>query len=72
MKTVLTNQEAILLLLYAGDHPKDTISNLKEMQEELTSDEQDLLRLSDGLIGKLRSVSDNEFRILVRQVDEMV
>ncbi len=57
----LTEDERILMMLY-GDGTRDgMIEALREIQLVLQEDEEELFRMTDGLLSKLRSMTDREF-----------
>ena len=68
----ITEQAAIMLLLYSGKDREGTIRNLKNVREDLTADEQELMKLTDDLLEKLRPMSEAEFRDFLRLAEDIV
>ena len=72
MNITLEKQEAVLLVLYCGDDRNETIDNLQQMKTQLHIDEQDLLQMTDSLIGKLQQIEDSDFEAALILADDTV
>lgn len=59
-----TFEEQNLLCIYLAESRQGVIDNLKEMQQHLEQDEQELLQLTEGAIQKLQDMSDEAFDAL--------
>jgi len=59
-----TADERTLLALYLEDTKAQTEENISRMQKELTSVEKDLFLLVEEVLGKLSSLTEEEFQKL--------
>lgn len=71
-KITITGDEYPLLLLYCGEDRKETIANLQAMKKDLSVDERELRELTESLTGKLRQLSEEEYRALLMLADQML
>ena len=62
--TIFTTDELNLITLYDSGTRRGTIYELREMTGYLLPDEADLLVLAEGVIGKLESMSDEDYEKL--------
>lgn len=61
----LTREERILICIYGENmNLSDTISALKDMRGYLEPDEDDLRKLTDSALTKLRRMTDRDFAAL--------
>ena len=67
--TQFTTEELNLITLYDPGNRTGTIYELRDMTRYLMPDENDLLKLAQGVIAKLEGMTDEEFDTLA---DEMV
>ena len=67
--TQFTTEELNLITLYDPGNRTGTIYELRDMTRYLMPDENDLLKLTQGVIAKLEGMTDEEFDALA---DEMV
>ena len=67
--TQFTTEELNLITLYDPGNRTGTIYELRDMTRYLMPDENDLLKLAQGVIAKLEGMTDEEFDALA---DEMV
>jgi hypothetical protein len=67
--TQFTTEELNLITLYDPGNRAGTIYELRDMTHYLMPDENDLLKLTQGVIAKLEGMTDEEFDALA---DEMV
>ena len=56
-----TVEESNLMCIYNTGSRTDLLSELSEMQNHLAADEIELLALTNGVMGKLSAMSDEEF-----------
>ena len=59
-----TADERTLLALYLEDTKAQTEENISEMQKELTPSEKELRRLSESVLSRLSSLTEEEFQTL--------
>lgn len=59
--TVFTTEELNLICIYDPGNRKGTIKELKNMMRYLIPDETELHDLADGVIHKLKEMSDEEY-----------
>lgn len=59
-----TVEESNLMCIYNTGSRADLLSELSEMQSHLAADETELLALTNGVMGKLSTMSDEEFESL--------
>lgn len=59
-----TADERTLLALYLEDTKAQTEENISEMQKELTSAEKELFLLTEDVLEKLSSLTEEEFQTL--------
>ena len=57
----MTKDEAMLIMIYSPGNRKGLISELEQMKCKLQSDETELKTLTDEVLKKVRSMSDDEF-----------
>ena len=62
--TQFTTEELNLITLYDPGNRAGTISELRDMTRYLMPDENDLLKLTHGVIAKLEGMTDEEFDTL--------
>ena len=65
----LSYEENVMAVLYRRDTREETIAAMEEMKKVLQEDEQDLLKLTESTIRKLRSMSDEDFDTLDTELD---
>ena len=58
---IFTEDECLLIGYYMGDNREDTILNLEEMSEYISSDESDLDLLTSSAVYKLTQITDEQF-----------
>lgn len=59
-----TSDERTLLTLYLEDTKAQTEENISQMQKELTSAEKELFLLTEDVLEKLSSLTEEEFQAL--------
>ena len=57
-----TKDEEMMLLLYGADTKEGFLNNIRFMQMCLTTEERRLRRLSDSVLSKVESMTENEFQ----------
>ena len=65
----LSYEENVMAVLYRRDTREETIAAMEEMKKVLQEDEQDLLKLTESTIRKLRSMSDEDFDAMDTELD---
>ena len=65
----LSYEENVMAVLYCRDTREQTIAAMEEMKKVLQEDEQDLLKLTESTIRKLRSMSDEDFDAMDTELD---
>lgn len=65
----LSYEENVMAVLYRRDTREQTIAAMEEMKKVLQEDEQDLLKLTESTIRKLRSMSDEDFDAMDTELD---
>ena len=65
----LSYEENVMAVLYRRDTREQTITAMEEMKKVLQEDEQDLLKLTESTIRKLRSMSDEDFDAMDTELD---
>ena len=60
-----TVEETNLMCIYHSGKRADLITELSEMQRHLEQDETELLELTESVVRKLSTMSDNEFDNIV-------
>ena len=65
----LSYEENVMAILYRRDTREETIAAMEEMKKVLQEDEQDLLKLTESTIRKLRSMSDEDFDAMDTELD---
>lgn len=65
----LSYDENVMAVLYRRDTREQTIAAMEEMKKVLQEDEQDLLKLTESTIRKLRSMSDEDFDAMDTELD---
>lgn len=65
----LNYDENVMAVLYRRDTREQTIAAMEEMKKVLQEDEQDLLKLTESAIRKLRSMSDEDFDAMDTELD---
>ena len=66
----LSYEENVMAVLYRRDTREQTITAMEEMKKVLQEDEQDLLKLTESTIRKLRSMSDEDFDTMDTELDK--
>ena len=66
----LSYEENVMAVLYRRDTREETIAAMEEMKKVLQEDEQDLLKLTESTIRKLRSMSDEDFDTMDTELDK--
>jgi hypothetical protein len=61
---IFTEDECLLIGYYMGDTREDTILNLEEMSEYISSDESDLDLLTSSAVYKLTQITDEQFNAM--------
>ncbi len=61
MKTRFTKEESMLMMLYNPGSREGLIRELAGMKVQLAPEEKKLARLTDKVIGKLKSMDDETF-----------
>ena len=59
-----TEDECILIGCYLGETREETILNLEEMSEYISSDESDLDLLTSSAVYKLTQITDEQFNAM--------
>ena len=57
----LTFDETNVLCIYAGDTKEETVAALREMREALTDEDADLREITDSVLTKLESMTEEDF-----------
>ena len=65
----LSYEENVMAVLYRRETREQTIAAMEEMKKVLQEDEQDLLKLTESTIRKLRSMSDEDFDAMDTELD---
>lgn len=60
----ITKDEVMLIMIYSPGYRKGLISELEQMKSKLQSDEIELKSLTDEVLKKVRSMTDEEFKQL--------
>ena len=66
----LSYEENVMAVLYRRDTREQTIAAMEEMKKVLQEDEQDLLKLTESTISKLRAMSDEDFDTMDTELDK--
>ena len=64
-----TIQELNLICIYDTGTLADLIATITEMASQLTEEEQELKTLSDSVLSKLNRMTDEEYAVLIRNID---
>ncbi len=65
----LSYEENVMAVLYRRETREQTIAAMEEMKKVLKEDEQDLLKLTESTIRKLRAMSDEDFDAMDTELD---
>lgn len=60
----ITKDEGMLIMIYSPGYRKGLISELEQMKSKLQSDETELKSLTDEVLKKVHSMTDEEFKQL--------
>lgn len=64
MRTTFNKEESMLMMLYSPGSREGLIRELAGMKVQLSPEEKKLCRLTEKVIGKLQSMSDEDFEKL--------
>ena len=56
-----TFEEINVLCIYGGESKQETVAALTEMRSALTEADQELRELTDSVLGKLSSITEDEY-----------